>query len=239
MELKDFARYAQALSGIRLTAAQLAAFERYETELLEWNSRMNLTAIREPEQIRIKHFLDSLTCLCVMRDTPMERVIDVGTGAGFPGIPLKIAHPSLQLTLVESVGKKASFCRHVVEVLGLEGVEVVQERAEVLGQNPRYRESYDWALARAVAKLPVLAEYLLPLTRLGGSMLAMKGESGPHEAHSAEQAIHLLGGRLRKVIPVHLPQVVEERFIVVASKVAATPSGYPRPIGIPLKKPLR
>jgi 16S rRNA (guanine527-N7)-methyltransferase len=226
------------LFGIRLTPGQISAFERYEQELIAWNERINLTAIIEPEKIRIKHFLDSLSCLCVMRDTPMERVIDIGTGAGFPGIPLKIFYPPMRLTLVESVGKKASFCRHVVQALGLEGVEVLQDRAEALGQAPGQRERYDWALARAVAVMPVLAEYLLPLVKVGGAMLALKGESAPAEAHTADRAMRLLGGHLRKLVPVTLPGVAEERYLVVVDKIAATPLTYPRRVGVPTKSPL-
>lgn len=236
--MKELVQYARTFVGLRLSPAQLAALERYESELLEWNERFNLTAIHEPEKIRIKHFLDSLTCLCVMRDSPMERVIDVGTGAGFPGLPLKICNPAMRLTLVESVGKKADFCRHMVNVLGLEGVEVIQERAETLGQSPRYRQQYDWAVARAVAVMPVLAEYLLPLVRVGGAMLAMKGESAPSEAHSAEHAFRVIGGHLRRLVPITLPGVVEERYLVVVDKVAATPPAYPRRVGVPAKNPL-
>jgi 16S rRNA (guanine527-N7)-methyltransferase len=236
--MRDLAQAARVLTGIQLTPAQIKTFERYEQELLEWNARMNLTAIREPAGIRIKHFLDSLSCLCVMKDTPVDRVIDVGTGAGFPGLPLKIVFPHMRLTLVESVGKKADFCRHAAAVLGLENVEVVQDRAEALGQMREHRQRYDWALARAVAVLPVLAEYLLPLVKVGGAMLAMKGESAPAEAHSAEHAHRVLGGHLRKLVPVTLPTVAEERYLVVVDKLAATPPGYPRRVGLPAKKPL-
>jgi len=236
--VKELAQYARTLLGIRLAPVQLAALEAYEHELLDWNARFNLTAIQETDQIRVKHFLDSLTCLCVMRESPMERVIDVGTGAGFPGIPLKICCPSIRLTLVESVGKKADFCRHVAKTLGLDNLEVVQERAETLGQMPAYREQYDWAVARAVAIMPVLAEYLLPLVKVGGAMLAMKGESAPAEAHSADHALRLLGGHLRKLVPVTLPGVAEERYLVVVDKVAATPQSLPRRVGQPAKRPL-
>jgi 16S rRNA (guanine527-N7)-methyltransferase len=228
----------RTLVGIKLTPRQLAAFKKYEDELLEWNKKFNLTAIRDVEGIRSKHFLDSLTCLLAWRERPPERLIDIGTGAGFPGLPLKIMMPRLQVTLVESVGKKLDFCRHMVEVLGLDNVTCLQARAEELGLSREHREKYDWAVARAVANLPVLAEYLLPLVRVGGGMLAQKGETGPAEAHKADRAIHVLGGRIRQLIPVLLPGVTEERFLVVVDKVSATPPGYPRRVGLPAKRPI-
>lgn len=231
-------QYAHQQLGLRLSHRQLDALALYERELADWNARFNLTAIRDPQEIHIKHFLDSLTCLSAMREPLPGKLVDIGTGAGFPGIPLKIMLPNSQLTLVESVGKKAEFCRHVVRILDLPGVEVVQERAEALGQDPDYRERYDWAVARAVAVLPVLAEYLLPLVRVGGGMLAMKGESGPAEAHAADHALRVLGGHLRQLVPVTLPGVAEERYLVVIDKVAATPGGYPRKVGVPAKRPL-
>lgn len=225
--------------GLRLTDKQVAAFIRYEQELLDWNSRMNLTAIREVEAIRTKHFLDSLTCLLAMRDAPPQRLIDVGTGAGFPGIPLKIIFPNLRLTLVDSVGKKTGFCQHVVQTLGLTGVEIITARAEEMGQKAAHRQQYDWAVARAVAPLNVLAEYLLPLVKLGGHVLAQKGESAPAEAHVSDHPIHLLGGRLKQLIPITLPGVVDDRFLVIIDKVAATPPQYPRHVGVPTKTPLK
>jgi 16S rRNA (guanine527-N7)-methyltransferase len=226
------------LLGIRLTARQISAFQRYEAKLLDWNARHNLTAIRDTEGIRTKHFLDSLTCMLAWRDNPPNSLIDIGTGAGFPGIPLKIMQPALALTLVESVGKKAEFCRHVAQTLGLERVEVLQTRAEEVGLLPKHREHYDWAVARAVANLPILVEYLLPLVRVGGSILAQKGDSGPAEAHVSEKAIRMLGGRLRQLMKVSLPGVAEDRYLVIIDKVAATPPNYPRRVGIPTKKPL-
>ena len=229
---------AQKLFGVHLTGRQVAALLIFENELLAWNQKFNLTAIRDSEGIRIKHFLDSFSCVLAWKENPPMRLIDVGTGAGFPGIPLKILYPSMQLTLVESVGKKASFCRHAVGVLKLDRVEVITGRAEELGQLPAQRESYDWAVARAVAALPVLAEYLLPLVRVGGKMLAQKGHSGPVEAHNAEPALKLLGGQIRQLISVTLPGVAEERYLVVVDKLAATPPQYPRKPGVPAKKPL-
>lgn len=235
MELEQHLR---SLGWIKLSATQCRNFQLYEQALLDWNRRINLTAIRNPEQIQIKHFLDSLSCLLAMGGSCMEQVVDVGTGAGFPGIPLKIACPEIQLTLVESVAKKAQFCRHIVDLLGMRGVEVLPERAENIGQNPIYRQRFDWAVARAVAEMPVLVEYLLPLVRVGGAVLAMKGEGAPAETQAAEHAVRLLGGRLRRLMPVTLPSVVEERYLVIVDKIAATPHGYPRRSGLPAKKPL-
>jgi 16S rRNA (guanine527-N7)-methyltransferase len=229
---------ASTLFNVHLTGRQVAAFAAYEKELLEWNSKFNLTAIRDSESIRTKHFLDSLSCVLAWKMNPPNRLIDVGTGAGFPGIPLKILYPNLKLTLVESVGKKAMFCQHMVGVLGLEHVDVIQARAEELGQDANQREKYDWAVARAVANLNVLGEYLIPLVHVGGSMLAQKGESGPAEAQSAENAMKILGGKLRQLIPVNLPGIAEDRYLILVDKIAATPPKYPRKPGIPAKQPL-
>lgn len=225
-------------NGIIPTLSQLKAFGTYEEELVAWNEKINLTAIRDPEGIRVKHFLDSLTCLKAYPDLRAQKVIDVGTGAGFPGIPLKILFPDLRLTLVESIGKKAAFCRHIVATLGLRDVNIETSRAEELGQSPAHREHYDLALARAVASLPVLVEYLLPLLRLGGTMVAQKGETAPLEAHQAEAALKICGGRLNQLIPVTLPGVSGDRYLVSITKVAATPKNFPRSTGIPQKKPL-
>ncbi len=236
--MQRLSQYAHQQLGLHLSRSQLSALTLYERELMDWNTRFNLTAIRDPQEIQTKHFLDSLTCWLAMRECKAGKLVDIGTGAGFPGIPLKIILPNMHLTLVESVGKKAEFCRHVVKILDLPGVEVVQARAEALGQDARYRERYDWAVARAVAILPVLAEYLLPLVRVGGCMLAMKGESGPAETQTAEHAFQVLGGHVRQLLPVTLPGVAEERYLVVIDKVAATPTLYPRKVGVPAKRPL-
>jgi 16S rRNA (guanine527-N7)-methyltransferase len=236
--MEKLVREAQELFHIHMTGRQVMALITYEKELMEWNQKFNLTAIRDMESIRTKHFLDSFSCVLAWKAQPPSRLIDVGTGAGFPGIPLKILYPNMKLTLVESVGKKAMFCQHIVSVLGLGDVEVVHKRAEDLGQNPKHRECYDWAVARAVANLNVLSEYLIPLIRIGGHMLAQKGESGPAEAQSAEKAMKLLGGKLVQLIPVNLPGVADDRYLVVVEKVAATPPKYPRKPGVPAKQPL-
>jgi 16S rRNA (guanine527-N7)-methyltransferase len=227
-----------ALFNLQLTGRQVNALTTYERELVEWNQKFNLTAIRDVAGIRTKHFLDSFSCVLAWKTDPPANFIDIGTGAGFPGIPLKIIYPNTKVTLVESVGKKAMFCQHIVSLLGLAGVEVIHARAEDLGQMHAHREQYGWGVARAVADMRVLAEYLLPLVQVGGSMLAQKGESAPAEVHSAESAIKLLGGEVRQLVSVTLPGVVEERHLVVVDKVATTPPGYPRKAGIPTKKPL-
>ncbi len=236
--MDNLARTTQQLFGVHLTDRQVAALMTFERELLDWNEKINLTAVRDADGIRTKHFLDSFSCVLAWKENPPKRLVDVGTGAGFPGIPLKILYPSMRLTLVESVGKKAAFCRHLVEILKLETVEVITARAEEVGQMPDQREGYDWAVARAVANLPVLAEYLLPLVRIGGTMLAQKGESGPVETSRADQALKMLGGLVRQLIPVTLPGVAEGRYLVVVDKVAATPPQYPRRPGVPGRKPL-
>ena len=229
---------ALTLFNVHLTGRQVIALTTYERELIEWNQKFNLTAIRDVAGIRTKHFLDSFSCVLAWKANPPVNLIDIGTGAGFPGIPLKIIYPNTKVTLVESVAKKAMFCQHIVSLLGLEGVNVINSRAEDLGQMREHRERYDWGIARAVANMRVLAEYLLPLIQVSGTMLAQKGESGPAEVHTAENAIKLLGGEVRQLVTITLPGVVEERHLVVVDKVATTPPGYPRKPGVPTKKPL-
>jgi 16S rRNA (guanine527-N7)-methyltransferase len=227
---------------IKLSPHHLLAFETYYQELMAWNQRFNLTAITDWEGVLVRHFLDSLSCL---KGLPREqlaagaRVIDVGTGAGFPGLPLKVVCPGMRLTLLEATRKKVTYLENLVRVLGLEGVDVIHGRAEELGRDPAHRELYDWALARAVAEMPTLAEYLLPLVRVGGAALAQKGESAAAEVHGADAAIVTLGGRVRQLVPVELRGLAETRYLVVVDKVAATPEKYPRRPGMPHKRPLK
>lgn len=233
------ARVLPSALNVRPTPAQLRAFEVYTEELLAWNARINLTAITEPEAIAARHFADSLSCLLVMKQRPPGlRVVDVGTGAGFPGLPLKIVCPAVRLTLIEATGKKVAFLRHIVATLGLEGVTVLHARAEEVGQMPEHREQYDWVLARAVAHMRTLVEYLLPLCRIGGHCLAWKGEGAAQEVSEAQQAISLLGGQVVQLIPVELPMIAETHYLVDITKVAATPPKYPRRPGMPTKRPL-
>jgi len=242
--------------GLQLTAEHVRAFEIYFEELQVWNRRFNLTTVTRYEDVQVKHFLDSLTCLlafpaassggaeCVPdvvplshRDTPLL-CVDVGTGAGFPGLPLKIMRPALRMTLLESSRKKISFLEHVVARLGLEGVELVWARAEEVGQDPHHRERYDLVLARAVADMTVLAEYCLPLCRKGGCFIAQKGMDIEAELEGAQPALHVLGGQVRGVKNVALPGLREPRALVLIDKVHQTPIAFPRRPGMPAKRPL-
>jgi 16S rRNA (guanine527-N7)-methyltransferase len=236
--MKNLLKHANELFNISLNPNQIDAFLVYMNELMEWNAIHNLTAIREEDKIVTKHFLDSLSCYSVMKENPPRKLIDIGTGAGFPGIPLKIIFPQMHLTLVESVGKKTKFCEHIVDKLKLQNVRVLQARAEDLGQSCDHREQYDWAVARAVAAMPVLMEYLLPFVKVNGGVLAQKGESGPAEAQTADKAIRILGGHFRQLYKVTLPGVVEDRYLICIDKIASTPPQFPRRVGIPAKTPL-
>jgi 16S rRNA (guanine527-N7)-methyltransferase len=222
--------------GLELTERQIDQFAAYAAELRAWNERVNLTAITDEREIITRHFLDSLRLALSWGDPPAS-LIDIGAGAGFPGVPLKILRPQMRLTLVESVGKKAAFLKHLSLTLGLEQVEVVAARAEDIGHAPQHRERYDLSVARAVADLRVLAEYLLPLCRVGGRVLAPKGARIDDEVQQAQHAVTVLGGRIIAVEPVALPEV-EARTLVVIEKVTPTPSVYPRAVGVPARRPL-
>ena len=233
----NFAAQAAAL-GAPLLPSQVVQFAAYEALLLEWNERIALTAIREPGHLRVRHFLDALSCAAATGPLDGQSLIDIGSGAGFPGLPLKILYPDLRLTLVDSVAKKARFLELVAAELGLREVTVIAERAEVLGHDPTHREHYDWATARAVAELRVLAELLLPLCRVGGRVLAQKGGSAAEELVIAAPAIAALGGGASQLIPVQLPETEATHYLVVIDKAAATDARYPRRPGIPAKRPL-
>lgn len=233
--------------GIALDVGQVAAFERYKAELLEWNQRFNLTGITAPAEIDSKHFLDSLSCLQALPaldGRPLvawlasaPKAVDVGAGAGFPGVPLKIAWPNLRLTLVEATGKKCHFLRHLVAVLALEDVNVVHERAEVFGRGAG-RAAFDLALARAVSRLPTLLEYTLPLLRRGGWLIAQKGQDPAQELTTAQTALKTLGGRLHSVLPLTVPGLEADRHLVLVGKPGNTPAAFPRRAGMPEHSPL-
>ena len=239
--------------GMRLTAEHTGLFQRYYEELVEWNRRFNLTTVVGYEEVQLRHFLDSLSCLLALPGWSREVVgcelpivcqpqpwqcLDVGAGAGFPGVPLKIVCPELRLTLLEATRKKVEFLLHLVDELGLKGVEVIWERAEALGRNPNYRERFDVVVARAVADLPVLSEFCLPFCRIGGRFIAQKGPEAEREVDEARLAMERLGGRLREVKEIALPGQRQRRTLVVIDKVMPTPAAYPRRPGIPAKRPL-
>ncbi|MCZ7570910.1 MAG: 16S rRNA (guanine(527)-N(7))-methyltransferase RsmG [Ardenticatenaceae bacterium] len=228
--------------GAPLSDEQLAQFARFGELLLEWNERLNLTAIVEPQEVVTKHFMDSLSVLAVLRPplaAAPPAVIDVGTGGGFPGIPLKIARPEWRVTLLEATRKKTGFLAMVVRELGLEGVTIVWGRAEEVAHEPGQREVYDAAVARAVAELAALAELCLPFVRLGGQFVAQKGARVDEEVDRASRALELLGGRLVAIERLEVPGLVgEERALVAIKKVAPTPAKYPRRAGMPVKRPL-
>lgn len=235
--IPDLATLAAAYD-ITLSAVQANQFEQYRLLLQAWNERINLTAITDPAAIQIRHFLDSLTCTLATGALNGLSVVDVGTGAGFPGLPLKILYPDMKLTLVESVAKKTQFLAAVVNELGLDDVTILSERAETIGRSEAHRGRYDWAVARAVAEMRVLAEYLLPLCRIGGHMLAQKGENGPAETEAASKAIQTLGGGPAQLYAVQLPQRDEQHYLVVIEKINETPAAYPRRPGMAAKRPL-
>jgi 16S rRNA (guanine527-N7)-methyltransferase len=226
------------LSGEKLSPDQANAFQIYEDELCVWNEKFNLTAIRDREEIHIKHFLDSLTCLEKLGDLRGLKMIDIGTGAGFPGLPIKIVSPEVAITLVDSVGKKLEFCRHLIQTLDLRKATCIQSRAEDMGQSTDHREDYDRAVARAVAGLPVLVEYLIPLLKVGGIAVIQKGCNAPAEVNDAKKALRLMGGDIEDLQEVNLPGVEEPRYLITICKIATTPAAYPRRAGIPSKKPI-
>ena len=227
--------------GIKPNSLQLEQFEIYFSELQLWNSRTNLTSITDREGIFIRHFLDSLTLLPVLCGLPLDdglNLVDIGSGAGFPGLALKIMRNDIKLTLLEATGKKVRFLEHMVQTLGLDGVEVIHGRAEELAHQTRHRQSYRVVTARAVAALPALAELALPLCRPGGIFMAMKKGEMQAEIIAAAKAARLMGGALERQITIDLPGLHDGRSLIIYSKRSATPAAYPRRSGLPAKNPL-
>lgn len=221
--------------GVALDARQRQQLAQLVDALVRWNKAFNLTAITDRPRILTHHLLDSLAAHADLAGT---RVADVGTGAGFPGLPLKIVFPQIQLTLLEATGKKVEFLNHVAAAMGLTGVTALHARAEEAGHMPTQRAAYDLVLARAVTRLPALVEYLLPLAKVGGRCIAMKGRTAFEEVRDSGRALNLLGGRVNEVLPVSLPGIDEARYLVIIEKVTPTPAPYPRAPGTPTRKPL-
>ena len=225
--------------GVDLSQKQMEQFEGYYRELVEWNRKMNLTRIIDYEDVRVKHFLDSLSTLPYLQKEPNGlRVIDVGTGAGLPGIPLKIARPDIILTLLEATIKKTRFLQHVIDKLGLRDIEIITGRAEEIAHKTEYREKYDLVISRAVAELPVLVELALPFCVTGGIFIAYKKGNIELEIRLAARAIAEAGGRLNDIKPIEIDELKEGRKLVIIDKVKSTPEKYPRRAGIPSKRPL-
>jgi len=235
---ETLAANAAALLGINLSGEQALQFEGLTQLLLAWNERMNLTAITDPEAIAIQHYLDALTLCQLLPRVDGLRLIDVGTGAGFHGLPLAIAFPRLQLTLMHSTAKKLRFIDSAAESLELGNIRSLHARAEDAGQDPDHREAYDIVVARAVARLPVLLEYTLPLCQPGGRVIAMKGATAVKDASAASEAIAALGGKLFAIKEARLPTLDNPRYLVVIDKINPTPLRYPRRAGLPARQPL-
>jgi 16S rRNA (guanine527-N7)-methyltransferase len=224
--------------GIEVSTDQLEQFERYFRELVDWNERMNLTAITDREQVYIKHFYDSVSLAFFSPLQDCLTIADVGSGAGFPSIPLKILFPHLQVTIIDSLQKRINFLTTLTEILGLENVRCVHGRAEDVGRDVQHRERYDLVTARAVARLNVLAEFCMPLVRTGGLFVAMKGADPTEELEEAGFAIRELGGKLKEDLSLLLPDEGSRRHILLINKIKSTPKKYPRKPGMPLKTPL-
>jgi len=235
-ELKELFLDGAKEFNISLKEEQLDKFFKYKNLLKEWNEKINLTAIEEDRDVVIKHFIDSLSILPFIKDDGL-RLIDVGTGAGFPGIPVKIARESIEVTLLDSLEKRVKFLNEVIKENALKGIKALHGRAEEKGVLPEYREKYDICTARAVSNLPVLIEYCLPFVKVGGCFIAMKGSS-TEEIGNSKKALDILGGKIEEVKEFNLPFTDSKRNVIVIRKFRQTPTGYPRKAGKPSKEPL-
>ncbi|MBP3708756.1 MAG: 16S rRNA (guanine(527)-N(7))-methyltransferase RsmG [Clostridia bacterium] len=239
MDINEFAneinKYAN-MADIKLNSNQIKKFYTYMNMLIEWNEKINLTAIVEPREIIIKHFIDSLTIATYIDDS--SKIIDIGTGAGFPGIPLKIYNESYNVTLLDSLNKRINFLNEVINALNLDNIETVHGRAEDFAQNSSYREKYDYAISRAVAPLNILLEYLVPYAKVNGSIIAMKGSSVNDEISQAQSAMKKLDVTIEKNEKTELPEESGNRYILVIKKEKETKKVYPRKAGTPKKNPL-
>lgn len=224
--------------GIELTEQQQQQFQRYFEVLVEWNEKMNLTAITDQKEVYLKHFYDSITAAFYYDFSKPMEICDVGAGAGFPSLPLKIVYPHLKVTIVDSLNKRIGFLTHLAKELGLKDTTFIHDRAESFGKNKKYRESFDLVTARAVARMSVLSELCFPLVKVGGTFIAMKGPNFKQEMEDGNKAIKLLGGDLLNLYTFELPEENSERNIAIFKKEMKTPGKYPRKPGVPNKMPL-
>jgi len=228
--------------GIQLDSRQIEQFELYYRELIEWNTRINLTAITDYRSVQVKHLLDSLTIALALSaeevNNPDLRIIDIGTGAGFPGLPLKILFPQPRLVLLESTAKKVTFLQHTVHELELENVEVLNSRAEEAARLPLYRDQFALVLSRAVASLPTLVELALPFCQTSGRFIAQKKGEIEQEVDRAKEAITVLGGKLNETRRIDLEEFSDARYLVIIDKIRPTPDRYPRRAGLPKRRPI-
>lgn len=224
--------------GIVLDGEQRQQFVDFYEYLVEKNKVMNLTGITEFQEVLVKHFLDSLACVKAVDIKKVKRMMDVGTGAGFPGVPLKIAFPHLEACLLDSLKKRVNFLEETFDLLKLTDITAVHGRAEEYAKNKAYRESFDFCVSRAVSNLATLSEYCLPYVKVGGSFISYKSGTVQEEAEQAEKAVKILGGKIRDVVYFSLPDSEIQRSLVVIEKVKSTPGKYPRKAGTPLKEPL-
>lgn len=236
MEKKEFYQAIRQFVP-QITEVQQERFYDYMNILLDWNNKINLTAITEPNEIILKHFVDSITILKEIKDN--SKIVDVGTGAGFPGIPLKIANETFEITLLDSLNKRINFLNEVINKLELKNINSIHSRVEEAGQNKQYREKFDVATSRAVAPLNILVEYMLPLVKVGGICICMKGSDIEEELENSKKAIDILGGKIEKVEKFTLANTDMKRNIIIIRKIKETPSKYPRKAGTPSREPLQ
>jgi 16S rRNA (guanine527-N7)-methyltransferase len=229
--------------GIEFNARQVKQFELYYRELIEWNKKMNLTALTDYSSVQVKHFLDSLTVTLALPEEETERpdfdIIDIGTGAGFPGVPLKILLSQPKLVLIEPTTKKTAFLRHIIDKLELENIEISNSRAEEAAHLSPYREQFALVLSRAVASLPALVELTLPFCRIGGRFIAQKKGDIDEEVNRAKKAIATLGGKLNQIKKIELDEFDDARYLVIIDKIHPTPNKYPRRLGLPKRRPIK
>lgn len=225
--------------GIELNENQILQFEKYYELLTEWNKVMNLTAITEFEEVMVKHFVDSLAAVKCISLNKNQALLDVGTGAGFPGLPLKIVYPQLKVVLLDSLNKRIRFLNEVVDNLGLSGVETIHGRAEDIAKRAEYRESFDIVVSRAVSNLSSLSEYCIPFVKKGGYFISYKSGNVDEEVNQAEKAIRVLGGEKEKTEKFSLPDTDMERSLVMIKKVSVTPKKFPRKAGTAVKDPIK